>query len=138
MDVEIFTLCDAATQDHGKLNMLGVFDSIIAKQFPVRHPQCAVAIRLRFYKSESGEHEIKIDFVDSDGSGVLPPIEGKLGVHFDNVKRDSVSTNLVFNLSHLMFEKPDDYAVMLYVDGEPKRSTPLYIGEFSKQQGGTL
>ena len=55
MKVEILTLCDAATTDAaGKLNILGSFDGLNAKQAPVMHPQCALALKLRFERLEEG------------------------------------------------------------------------------------
>ena len=35
MRVEVFSLCNAATADAGKLNMLGAFDAIRAAKMPV-------------------------------------------------------------------------------------------------------
>ena len=55
MQTEIFTLCDAATLDHGKLNILGSFDTIWARAFPLDHPMCAVACKLRFEMGEDGK-----------------------------------------------------------------------------------
>ncbi len=55
MKIEIFTLCDAATTDAaGKLNILGSFDRLNAVQAPITHPQCALAIKLRFERVEEG------------------------------------------------------------------------------------
>ena len=38
VDIEIFTLCDAAADYQGRLNILGVFDTIFAPQMPASHP----------------------------------------------------------------------------------------------------
>ena len=58
MKVEVFALCDAATESQGKLNLLGTFDRLVAKQLPVVHPACAVAIRLRFDTMEVAAHHV--------------------------------------------------------------------------------
>ena len=52
MNVELFVLCDAATDYQGKLNILGTFDAIRAKEMPVVYPLCTVALRMRFQKTE--------------------------------------------------------------------------------------
>ena len=73
MEVEIFTLCDAATVDAaGKLNILGSFDRLNARETPVTHPQCALAIKLRFQRVEEGQKRIRITFLDPDGAAVMP------------------------------------------------------------------
>ena len=39
MNIQVAVLCDAATEENGKLNLLGAFDTIIAQQIPATHPQ---------------------------------------------------------------------------------------------------
>ena len=34
MNIQVAVLCDAATNEHEKLNLLGAFDTIYARQFP--------------------------------------------------------------------------------------------------------
>ena len=83
MKVEIFTLCDAATNDAGgKLNILGSFDRLMARQEPITHPQCALAIKLRFERVEEGEKRLRIALVNSDGKPVMPTIDAATQVKF--------------------------------------------------------
>src|SRR6185503_17128060 len=58
MQLEVFTLCDAATEHARKLNIIGTFDSLRAFEAPISHPQCAIAGRLRFEQIEEGEHRV--------------------------------------------------------------------------------
>src|SRR5438132_11369108 len=91
MKVEIFTLCDAATVDAaGKLNILGSFDRLSAKEVPVMHPQCALAIKLRFERVEECQKRIRIAFVNPDGASVMPTIDAMTEVRFRG--NDSTST----------------------------------------------
>jgi hypothetical protein len=39
MNIQVAVLCDAATDDNGKLNLLGAFDTIYTQQLPATHPQ---------------------------------------------------------------------------------------------------
>jgi hypothetical protein len=75
MDIQIAVLCDAATDNNGKLNILGTFDTIYTSQLPAIHPQCSIALRMTFSKVEEGPHKVKLNFVDEDGHSVMPPIE---------------------------------------------------------------
>ncbi len=54
MDIQIAILCDAATDNNGKLNILGTFDTIYSAQLPATHPQCSIALRMTFSKGEEG------------------------------------------------------------------------------------
>ena len=126
MDVEIFTICDAATEHAGKLNILGTFNAIQARSFPCVHASCAVALRLRFYQQEKGEHKIRLLFVDADGNNIFPPIDGGANVQVPNTETLSV-VNLVVNLQGLKFDRPGDYAVNLDLDGEGIACLPFFV-----------
>ena len=124
MDVEISALCDAATNDHGKLNILGTFDTITTKEFPTIHPQCAVAYRVRFSKVEEGPHDFRTTIVDEDGQAIMRPLEGKIDV---KVPESSASVNLVLNIHRLKIEKPGRFSIDLAIDGRHETSLPLVV-----------
>jgi hypothetical protein len=126
MDVEAFLLCDAATDQQGKLNVLGAFDSIFAKNAPIVHPACAVAARIRFSKVEQGEHAVRICVVDQDGKEVVPKVDGKVSV---GVAPDAGSAvvNLVLNFQRLKLPDYGEYSIDLVIDGEQKASLPFFV-----------
>jgi len=126
MKTEIFTLCDAATEQQGKLNLLGSFDHLHSRQEPVAHPGCALAIKLRFTKIEEGNHKIKITFGDDDGNLVMPTIETQINVLV--ASNDSTATaNLILNIQQLKLPKFGEYSIDLAVDGRAEAALPLYV-----------
>jgi hypothetical protein len=129
MKVELFALCDAATDYQGKLNMLGTFDSIWAKQMPAVHPFCAVALRIRFMKIEEGEHKVKISIVDGDGKAVVSPVEAGVNIQFKNTSLSSTATNMILNLQGLKFPVYGEYSIDLAIDGRHEVSLPLYVNK---------
>jgi hypothetical protein len=129
MNVELFTICEAATDQQGKVNILGTFDSIQGGAVPVVHPHCAVVVRLRFAKSEEGEHLIKINIIDEDGKPVVPPFETKGNVRFGNIPRTTIAVNMILNLQGLKFASFGEYAVDLSVDGRHEASLPLTVSQ---------
>ncbi len=135
MKVELFVLCDAATDYHGKLNILGTFDSIWAKQIPAVHPLCAVALRLRFSKIEEGEHKIKISIVDEDGKEVVKPVEANVNILFKNAPHTSTATNMILNLQGIKFPNFGEYSIDLAIDGRHEASLPLCINKIQEQAG---
>lgn len=128
MQIEIFALCDAATADFGKLNMLGVFDAIWGSQFPVVHPQCYIAIRVRFEKIEAGQHLVAINFIDMDGRSIIPQQQGVLTVNFPEGER-TISANLIFGIQGLKLDRVGEYSIDLAIDGQQKSSLPLFVKE---------
>jgi len=127
MKVEIFTLCDAATTDAGgKLNILGSFDRLMAKEAPVTHPQCALAIKLRYERIEEGQKRIRISLVDSDGKSVMPTLDASTQVQFPP-DEPSVTSCLVLVLQQLKFPKFGEYSIDLAVDDRHEASIPLFV-----------
>jgi hypothetical protein len=127
MKVEIFTLCDAATTDAaGKLNILGSFDRLNAREAPVTHPNCALAVKLRFERIEEGQHKIRITFIDPDGAAVLGPIDAATEVRFPGSDSSS-TTSLAINIQQLKLPKFAEYSIDLAVDGRHEASIPLFV-----------
>jgi hypothetical protein len=127
MRVEIFTLCDAATVDAGgKLNILGSFDRLSAREAPVMHPQCSLAMKLRFERVEEGRKRIRIAFIDSDGAAVMPPLEATVDVQFRG--EDATATALLaLNIHQLRLPRFGEYSIDLAVDDRQEASSPLYV-----------
>lgn len=131
MKIEVFALCDAATDNRGKLNLLGTFDQIYAAQMPVIHPACAIALRLRFDKMEEGAHKVKLDLVNPDGIPVFQPMEGEVKPRMgDDV--GSVAVNLILNFQHVKFNEYADYQINLAVDDMALASLPLRVRRMPK------
>ncbi|MCB0716198.1 MAG: hypothetical protein R2796_06350 [Chitinophagaceae bacterium] len=126
MEIEIFTLADFAQDNHSKLTIVGTFDSINAQAFPVVHPACHVATRLRFSDKEIGDHTLKLRLIDDAGKEVIKPIEGNLNINRPANGQFS-SVNLVINFNQLKFEKPGRYSFELYIDDDWKSGLPLFL-----------
>ncbi len=131
MQLEVFSLCDAATVGAGKLNLLGVFDTIWARKMPVVHPQCTVALRVRFYASEGNKHNVSVKLIDVDGKHVVPPTNGDIKIQHPKGQRSS-STNLIFNIQGLKLEKYGEYSIDLAVGGRSVSSLPFFVKEKKK------
>lgn len=126
MIIEVFALCDAATSDSGKLNVLGAFDTVIVKEFPAEYYHCAIAIRIRFDRIERGDHKITVNVIDFDGGHVLPPAEATIHAEFSDDQR-SGSANLILNIQRLKFEKVGEYSINLAIDGRSEHALPLFV-----------
>jgi hypothetical protein len=133
MNIEVFSLCDAATVDvAGKLNVLGAFDTIGSANMPAVYPQCAIALRIRFEGFERGEHRVTVNFVNVDGKHIIPSAQGTSNIQFPDSQR-SQSANLVLNLQMLKLTDYGEYSIDLNVDGKNEASLPLFVRE--RKQG---
>ncbi len=128
MEIEIFTLCDFAQDNHSKLTVVGTFDSIHSKQLPFVQGSFSVACRLRFSEKEVGEHDMRLRFIDGEGKELIKPIEGKMNIaHPRNGQYSAV--NLVFNFNQVKFEKKGRYSFELYIDDEWESGLPLFVDQ---------
>jgi hypothetical protein len=128
MEVEVFTLCDAAADYQGRLSILGVFDRIFATTLPATHAQCSVAVRIRFKKVEAGNHNLTLHIIDYDGNMVIPPLTGQFQIQLPD-KEPQGAINLVLNLQGLIFKSYGKYDVNLAIDGREIGSIPFSVSK---------
>ena len=126
MNIQVAVLCDAATDDNGKLNLLGAFDTIYTQLLPAVHPQCSIALRVSFGNQDEGEHVLRMMFVDADGKSIMPGIDIPVQVvlpedaHFG-------TRNFIVNIQQLKFEEPGLYSIDIALDGNSQGSIPLLV-----------
>jgi len=126
MEVEAFLLCDCATDQQGKLNVLGAFDRLYTRKIPAVHPACAVALRMRFDKFEEGEHTIKINLIDADGNPAGPVFEQPIPVRIPE-NDNSCIRNIILNIQGLKLGQTGEYRFDFAYDGEQKACLPLKV-----------
>lgn len=127
MKVEILSLCDFASADAGgKLNIIGVYNTLWAREAPATHGLCALVARLRFEKIEEGLKKIKISFVDADGNPIMPVMETQVPVQA-NPWESSAIAQVVSVMSQLRLPSFGEYSIDLAVDGRQESSTPLFL-----------
>ena len=126
MNIQVAVLCDAATDDNGKLNLLGAFDTIYAPQLPAVHPQCAVALRVTFMPGDEGQRQLGVNFINADGrpimQGITLPVPVTLpdDAHF-------LTRNFIVNFQQLSFAEAGLYSVDIRLDNESQTSIPLLV-----------
>lgn len=126
MNVQVAVLCDAATDDNGKLNLLGAFDTIFTQQLPAVHPQCSIALRVTFDHQDEGTRGLRINFVDADGKSIMPGIDIPVSVQLPEDSHFG-TRNFIINIQQLKFESPGLYAIDLMLDSRAQASIPLMV-----------
>ena len=126
MNIQVAVLCDAATDDNGKLNLLGAFDTIYTQQLPAIHPQCSIALRVTFFSGDEGKHHLGLNFVDADGRSIakFPPIPVEVALpddmHFG-------TRNFIVNIQQLKFDNPGLYSIDILLDDQSQANIPLLV-----------
>ncbi len=129
MEVEIFTLCEFAnTYEGNKLTIVGTFDGISAQQFPVQHPTCSLAVKLRFAESEAGQHTMLLKMVNDKGVAVFPELQGNIEVGRPPAGQHA-AVAMAIHLNQLPFERAGRYSFELHIDGEWRAGLPLLVSQ---------
>src|SRR2546430_2417918 len=133
MNIQVAVLCDAATDDNGKLNLLGAFDTIYTQQLPAVHPQCSIALRVTFSNEDEGSHKLRLSFVDADGRSIMPGIDLPVEVVLPGDSHFG-TRNFIVNIQQLKFELPGLYAIDISLDDKPQASVPLLVKHTAQPQ----
>ena len=129
MDIQVAVLCDYAADYQGKLCVQGAFDTLFARQFPVIHPACALALRTCIVPEDAGDHKLGISIIDEDGTPIdkeRMSIVGDLKVSLPE-GASFLTRNLIMNFQGLKFEKAGVYTVEVTLDGETLSQTPIRL-----------
>lgn len=124
MQIESSLICDSASDYNGKLCVLGAFDTIWAPQAPINYPHCSVVVRVRFERSEEGQHKFVLLLIDADGNPHGPKLEGQANIVVP-AGFDSVALNLILDINGLPLPRFDSYSFDFAVDGQQRASMPL-------------
>ena len=126
MNIQVAVLCDAATDDNMKLNLLGAFDTIYAPQMPAVHMHCAVALRMTFMPGDEGTRKFSVNFINADGHPIMPGIPLQVQVTLpDDVH--FVTRNFIVHIQQIQFTEPGLYSVDVRMDDQTQASIPLLV-----------
>lgn len=127
MNLEVFVICDAATDSNGKLNILGAFDTIsFANELPQPLAMSAIVVRVRFRRDEEGEHKFELDLLDSLGVPIVPSLKNTFRVGFPG-SAPSSTVNFILNFQNVTFKQYGEHSIKLNIDGNLKASLPLFV-----------
>ncbi len=108
MKVDLFTLCDYASNNNGRLCIIDTFDEIVADNFPWR-AYFGVALKLRISEDEKNGGEVRMIIADENGvdifNAITPLTEGygKL--------------TMAGNIKGLIFDIPGEYKFTVSYNG---------------------
>jgi len=127
--VTLALLADGANVSReGKLNILGVFDTVFARSFPTTHAQMQLVIRFEAGADESGgTRNVEVQFVTGDDRVVFR-VPGAMTVQ-QRAFGDTVRMEHILTLTNLQLDQPGRYRFHILVDGELAATVPLQVDE---------
>lgn len=118
MEVALAALADAANVSReGKLNLTGIFDTIWCRSFPVVHPLCVFAFRLRFeYEDKQKDHHLDVSLLDADGQSLW---RAGAAIRVGDVAPGQFAhADHILTLTGVTFAKPGRYRFRIQIRGQ--------------------
>lgn len=109
MKVILKTIADKAFYDEGKkLNIIGIFENVLATTFPAMHPTMSIIFTI---EAEPGNYTAFVDITDKDGKKILDtsskPQPLNIGI--------SGRSNLIINAVGITFPHKGVYSANLHI-----------------------
>ncbi len=125
MEITLAVCCDAANVSReGKLNLLGIFNSIHAAEFPCTHPHLALVLRVEARLGEEGTYPLEIRLVDEDGQQLFH-INGQLSLQGAEPGRP-MTAQTIMDINNLQLPRPGTYAFEVHLDGRRQRTVDIH------------
>lgn len=115
---------DVRREDNGKFILIGLFEAIGAKAFPITHPTFYV---VNCWCSGLGNFKQRTRIVNKDGAVVVEDVETSFSLN--NLKS---KYKVVARFHNLKLEKPDEYSVEIMLNNDLKIRYPLLVEKAEK------
>jgi len=121
-------ICDYVITEHetGKKSLIGIFETINARQFPIVHNALSVYVKLT---DANGNYKFQLDLVDLQNDHVLNKCEIPNELQITNPLK---SSELVFNLHGLKFPHLGEYEFRIYANGRIFGQKSFLVSEIKK------
>lgn len=124
----------ASKSQDGKLNVMGIFDTIFAQSFPVGHPQMYVVLKFEASPAEAGQPKaLEIKLLDQDGKQSMG-VNATMQIPSHGIPGRKVAMDALFAIQGLIFERPGDYTFSVLVNGDEKEAVTLSVLQMPQQQ----
>ena len=129
MDVTFAVVADYANVSReGKLNVMGIFDRVFARQVPARFPPMQLVIRLEAdYAELDTEHGIRVQLSDPEGEAVFD-IDGSFTPR-GGQPGQKTSVNHILKLGNVPLHRTGAHRVMVWIDNDLKREVAIHVAQ---------
>ncbi len=123
----VFLFCtDAGTGSDGKLDIHGVFNELLAPDFPARQDRMVLVGVVEWRRDVQGQVPFKMDLIDSESMSIFT-IEGHTDVEAQSAGRAPAKTQFVLPLTNVMFPSPGHYQMRININGEDIDGPSMYL-----------
>lgn len=116
MKIQIFTLCDYAQSNAGKLSIIGTFNRIFAESFPFVYTP-SVFVVAKVCSNDACNGVFKFSAKDPEGAQFLAPLTGEFRIENPQNDKKEKAFDFCLALNNLAFNKPGTYTFTFEVGG---------------------
>ncbi len=134
MKILLAALADCANiSREGKLNVMGLFNTIHAAQVPFTHPSLQLVLRISLALAEvDREHEIEIRCMDEDGAELFK-VEGQFSVAGAPAPGISPTFDHIVGVHNMTFRKFGGHTFAIFVNRDLKQTIDLEVARLPAQ-----
>ena len=123
----VFLFCrDARTGSDGKLDILGVFNELYAKDFPARQEHMVLVGIVEWERDVEGRIPFSVDLVDADEMSIFS-IEGHTDVDARPPSRAPARSHFILPLKNVMFPAMGRYGIRINLNGSEISGPSLHL-----------
>ena len=123
----VFLFCtDAGAGPDGKLDIHGVYNELLAPDFPARQDRMVLAGIVEWQPDVTGRVPFKMDLTDPDGMSIFT-IEGHTDVGPRAAGGAPAKTQFVLPLTNVMFPAPGRYQMRIDINGKEIGGPAMYL-----------
>lgn len=130
MQIEIFTICDAAQVYAGKAVVTGAFNQLTVANLPVMLQNVTLAVRVAFEHQESGDKTFTFTINNPDGTLLVPELRCETKQIVEAGKQPGPLTTYDMNIvfGNLTLNQYGGYTVTMQHEGQ-KYTHKFYVIE---------
>lgn len=134
MEMKYAHLCDYAFIAGGKLSVIGIFNRIWGKEFPLVHAMAYLAFEMELAAPELGtKFNVRIDVRDQDG-GKIASIGMEVQSEGSAPPGARPTFRHVMPLQNMKFEKSGQYELAFFINNRYEYSLYLEVAERDEKQ----
>lgn len=126
MDAVFLFCARAGAGPDGKLDIHGVFNELLASDFPARQDRMVLVGIVEWHRDSAGRIPFKMDFMDPQGISIFT-IEGHTDIEPQAPDRAPAKTQFVLPMTNVMFPAPGRYQMQIDFNGEELSGPSLYL-----------
>ena len=113
MKLKLFSICEGAFNNQGRLTIVNTYDMISASSFPLKMA-LGIAMTMAFSKDDGGKHMIVLHITNMKNEAEIAKMESEVTIPQDD---NGGFLNFVSNVNGFVFPEAGDYNFDLTVDG---------------------